>query len=282
MLGHRFKSRLHHRQYRLRYSLRGNGARPRLCVFRSARHIYAQVIDDAQGRTIASASTLEKDVRGTSGANVDAATLVGKRVAEAAKQAGVTRVVFDRGGFLFHGRVKALAEAARQIRLRNCAGGILAQDYEMFEIQDPHFLVRHEYWPDSAGAGEWRGGLGQSMEFGIPDGTPFAILAMFDRVDNPAKGRGGGANGAAGEVALASGRALRSKGQQTIPAGDRLRLELPGGGGHGDPRTRDAERVAEDVRDGLVSPEAAHDDYGVALDDDGAVDSMATEKIRSR
>ena len=99
-------------------ALRARGAgRPRLSVHRSGKHIYAQVIDDAQGRTIASASTLEKDVRGTSGANVDAATLVGKRVAEAAKQAGVTRVVFDRGGFLFHGRVKALAEAAREAGL---------------------------------------------------------------------------------------------------------------------------------------------------------------------
>ena len=71
------------------------------------------VIDDAQGKTLASASTLEKDVRGTTGATIDAATSVGTRVAEAAKAAGVTQVVFDRGGFLFHGRVKALAEAAR-------------------------------------------------------------------------------------------------------------------------------------------------------------------------
>ncbi|MBA3837865.1 MAG: 50S ribosomal protein L18 [Sphingomonas sp.] len=106
------------RRRRNRTALRARGAgRPRLSVHRSGKHIYAQVIDDAQGRTIASASTLEKDVRGTSGANIDAATLVGKRVAEAAKQAGVTQVVFDRGGFLFHGRVKALAEAAREAGL---------------------------------------------------------------------------------------------------------------------------------------------------------------------
>lgn len=106
------------RRRRNRTALRARGAgRPRLSVHRSGKHIYAQVIDDAEGRTIASASTLEKDVRGTSGANIDAATLVGKRVAEAAKQAGVTQVVFDRGGFLFHGRVKALAEAAREAGL---------------------------------------------------------------------------------------------------------------------------------------------------------------------
>ena len=106
------------RRRRVRTALRARGGlRPRLSVHRSGKHIYAQVIDDAQGKTVASASTLEKDVRGTSGANIDAAVAVGKRVAEAAKQAGVTKVVFDRGGFLFHGRVKALAEAAREAGL---------------------------------------------------------------------------------------------------------------------------------------------------------------------
>jgi len=103
------------RRRRVRTALRARGgARPRLSVHRSGRHIYVQVIDDAAGRTVASASTLEKDVRDASGANVDAATSVGKRIAERASAAGVTQVVFDRGGFLFHGRVKALADAARE------------------------------------------------------------------------------------------------------------------------------------------------------------------------
>ena len=106
------------RRRRNRTALRArSGTRPRLSVHRSGKHIYAQVIDDAAGTTVASASTLEKDVRGTSGANIDAATSVGKRVAEAAKAAGVTQVVFDRGGFLYHGRVKALADAAREAGL---------------------------------------------------------------------------------------------------------------------------------------------------------------------
>ena len=106
------------RRRRNRTALRARGGqRPRLSVHRSGKHIYAQVIDDAAGTTVASASTLEKDVRGTAGSNVAAATEVGKRVAEAAKAAGVTQVVFDRGGFLFHGRVKALAEAAREAGL---------------------------------------------------------------------------------------------------------------------------------------------------------------------
>jgi len=103
------------RRRRVRTALRAKGGlRPRLSVHRSGRHIYVQVIDDVAGKTVASASTLEKDVRGTSGANIDAAQSVGKRVAERAKAAGVTTVVFDRGGFLFHGRVKALADAARE------------------------------------------------------------------------------------------------------------------------------------------------------------------------
>ncbi|KQM73235.1 MULTISPECIES: 50S ribosomal protein L18 [unclassified Sphingomonas] len=106
------------RRRRNRTALRARaGTRPRLSVHRSGKHIYAQVIDDAAGTTVASASTLEKDVRDTSGANIDAATSVGKRVAEAAKAAGVTQVVFDRGGFLYHGRVKALADAAREAGL---------------------------------------------------------------------------------------------------------------------------------------------------------------------
>lgn len=103
------------RRQRVRTALRARGGtRPRLSIHRSGRHIYAQVIDDAAGRTLAAASTLEKDARAKTGATVDAATAVGKAVAERAKQAGVTRVVFDRGGFLFHGRVKALADGARE------------------------------------------------------------------------------------------------------------------------------------------------------------------------
>ena len=103
------------RRQRVRTALRAKGgSRPRLSIHRSGRHIYAQVIDDAQGRTVASASSLDKDVRGTTGATAEAAANVGKRVAERASAAGVTRVVFDRGGFLFHGRVKALADAARE------------------------------------------------------------------------------------------------------------------------------------------------------------------------
>ena len=95
---------------------RAGGGRARLSVFRSSKHIYAQVIDDAKGETVASASSLEKDMRGSlkTGANVEAAKAVGKKLAERAAAKGVKDVVFDRGGYLYHGRVKALADAARE------------------------------------------------------------------------------------------------------------------------------------------------------------------------
>ncbi len=105
------------RQRRVRTRIaKFGGDRPRLSVFRSSQHIYAQVIDDAAGRTLAAASTLDKDAREglKTGADKAAAAIVGKLIAERAKAAGVTAVVFDRGGYLFHGRVKALADAARE------------------------------------------------------------------------------------------------------------------------------------------------------------------------
>ena len=100
------------RRRRVRTALRNRaGDRPRLSVHRTGRHLYAQIIDDKEGRTVAAASTLGGK---KSGANIDAAETVGKDIAAAAKKVGVTTVVFDRGGFLFHGRVKALADAARE------------------------------------------------------------------------------------------------------------------------------------------------------------------------
>ena len=103
------------RRRRVRTSLRAKGGtRPRLSIHRTTQHIYAQVIDDARGITVAAASTLEKDVRNVTGATKDAAASVGQRLAERAKAAGVSKVVFDRGGFIFHGRVKALADGARE------------------------------------------------------------------------------------------------------------------------------------------------------------------------
>jgi large subunit ribosomal protein L18 len=102
-------------RYRIRKRLSGTQARPRLAVFRSDKHIYAQAIDDADGRTLAAASTLDADLKGTvkSGGNVAAAKAVGQAIAGKLKEKGIEDVVFDRGGYLYHGRVKALADGAR-------------------------------------------------------------------------------------------------------------------------------------------------------------------------
>jgi len=102
---------------RIRKKVSGTSERPRLAVFRSLNHIYAQVIDDVSGKTLAAASTTEKDLKGSTGGNIEAASKVGKTIAERALAAGVSNVVFDRGGYLYHGRVKALLDATREAGL---------------------------------------------------------------------------------------------------------------------------------------------------------------------
>ena len=105
------------RHFRVRKKVRGNAARPRLAVFRSNKHIYAQVIDDVAGRTVASASTMEKSGAKGGAGTVEAAKAVGERLGERAKSAGIDTVVFDRGGFKYHGRVAAVADGARSAGL---------------------------------------------------------------------------------------------------------------------------------------------------------------------
>ena len=98
---------------RIRRKVRGSSERPRLAIYRSLNHIYAQVIDDRKGETLVSASTTEKDLRGATGGNLDAARRIGTAIAERALAKGIEQVVFDRGGYLYHGRIKALTDAAR-------------------------------------------------------------------------------------------------------------------------------------------------------------------------
>ena len=105
------------RHQRIRLHLAGSQDRPRLAVFRSLNHIYAQVIDDASGTTLAAASTVEKDLRGSTSTKTEEAAVVGRLLAERAKAAGISHVVFDRAGFRYHGRVKSLADAAREAGL---------------------------------------------------------------------------------------------------------------------------------------------------------------------
>ncbi|HEY9872750.1 MAG TPA: 50S ribosomal protein L18 [Candidatus Obscuribacterales bacterium] len=111
------KESVRRRHRRVRRQVNGSSERPRLAVFRSNQHIYAQVIDDSKQHTLAAASTLEADLKSQSGANSEAASQVGKLIAQRALQQGIQQVVFDRGGNLYHGRVKALAEAAREAGL---------------------------------------------------------------------------------------------------------------------------------------------------------------------
>jgi N-methylhydantoinase B len=120
------------------------------------------------------------------------------------------------------------------------------------------------------------------MEIGTKGELEFAVNATFDRVANAPRGREGGKDGAAGQVHLKSGPKLRTKGFQIIPDGERLVLELPGGGGMGDPSERDPAMVARDVRDGLVSAEIARGVYKVAVDVDGVLDANATSSLRTR
>jgi large subunit ribosomal protein L18 len=111
------RRRIHNR---IRHKIAGNVNRPRLCIYRSLKYIYAQIVDDSQGKTLVAASTAEKDVRGDlkQAGNIQASKVVGKKIAERAKAKGIESVVFDRGGYLYHGRIKAVAEAARESGLK--------------------------------------------------------------------------------------------------------------------------------------------------------------------
>ena len=142
--------------------------------------------------------------------------------------------------------------------------GVRTMPVEATEATAPIVIWRKELRPGSGGAGQTRGGLGQIMEIGGRDDLEFACNAIFDRVGNPPRGRDGGSDGAPGRVALRSGATLRTKGFQVIPDGDRLVLELPGGGGMGDPLLRDPALVARDLRDGVITAEQAQMDYGLA------------------
>ena len=112
---------------RIRRKVRGTTDHPRLAVYRSLNHIYAQVIDDEQGLTLVSASTAEKDLRGSTGGNIEAAKRIGREIATRALAKGISEVVFDRGGYLYHGRVKALTDAARAAGLNKSEAAVKAE-----------------------------------------------------------------------------------------------------------------------------------------------------------
>ncbi|WP_299154490.1 hydantoinase B/oxoprolinase family protein [uncultured Tateyamaria sp.] len=158
--------------------------------------------------------------------------------------------------------------------------GVFGTQTEIAESTAPIRYLRRELIPDSGGAGTFRGGLGQIIEMESSEDADILLLAGVERVKFPANGRDGGLQGAAGHIQLRSGPVLRCKGEQTIPAGDLLYWHTPGGAGYGDPLGRDPALVARDVRQGLVTPEAARDLYGVVLQADGTVDADATGMLR--
>ena len=160
--------------------------------------------------------------------------------------------------------------------------GVMGSLVEMTESVAPLLVRRRELRDGSGGPGRFRGGLGQVIELESSEEEAIQLFATVDRIDNPARGRDGGAAGAAGVLRLASGRRLRGKGMQEIPAGDRLVVLTPGGGGYGPAWHRSSAAVAADVRDGRLDPVAAERDYGVVLDAGGDVDGEATKVLRAK
>jgi N-methylhydantoinase B len=160
--------------------------------------------------------------------------------------------------------------------------GVHTTPVEVTESVAPIRIWRKELRDDSGGAGRRRGGLGQSIEISGATNAPILISTMVDRVQTPVRGRRSGGDGGVGRLALRSGPELHSKGQHMITAGDRLCLDLPGGGGHGDAYLRDPEEVAADVIAGYVSPEMALRQYGVVVTAEGTVDVALTLRERNR
>ena len=149
--------------------------------------------------------------------------------------------------------------------------GVRNTPVEINESIAPVRVWRKEYRIDSGGAGKFRGGLGQVMEISNAEGAPFALSSMFDRVKHAPRGRAGGLSGACGTVELKSGRILPAKGRTQIPASEHLVLEMPGGGGHGIPSSRETKHIEADLRDELITRAHAEQDYGVSVSSDGSV-----------
>ena len=147
--------------------------------------------------------------------------------------------------------------------------GVKNVPVEVTEAITPLVVWKKELRQDSGGAGRTRGGLGQTMVVGNRESAPFVLFATFDRVQNAPKGKEGGLDGAKGVVRLESGQHLNAKGRQVIPAKDKVVLEMPGGGGYGDPAERSLKAIEDDLNKDLISWQAAQQDYGVTRDDDG-------------
>ncbi|MBI5521732.1 MAG: hydantoinase B/oxoprolinase family protein [Desulfarculus sp.] len=171
------------------------------------------------------------------------------------------------------------------IGMIDASGGVLDQDYEMFEQQTPHLLKSHEYWPDSAGAGRWRGGLGVITEFVIGNDDT-QVVTFGDGDVEPALGAHGGGPGTLNQIWLRypDGRKYVCTTKDLVrgvPQGTLYHQDAGGGGGYGDPKQRPAAKVAREVRDEIVSRQAAREQYGVALRDDFSLDEEETARLRA-
>ncbi len=184
---------------------------------------------------------------------------------------------------LFHNGGTGARPSSDGLSATSFPSGVRNTPVEINESIAPIVVWRKDYRIDSGGGGRYRGGLGQVMEIESLENAPFAMSSMFDRVRYPARGRRGGGPGQLGEVCLQpSGVPLNAKGRQSIPAGERLVMAMPGGGGYGDPLQRDVNSVCTDVLNGLVSPGAAAALYGVVVDTHGQLDVQATAALREK
>jgi N-methylhydantoinase B len=180
---------------------------------------------------------------------------------------------FQNGGMGGHPKLDGLSATA-------FPSGVKSIAIEVIEALTPLVFWKKELRRDSGGAGQHRGGLGQVIEIGSRDAAPFAIFARFQRVNYPAHGRRGGMDGAATKVSLQSGAPIKHRGTQLIPPGDRLLIELPGGGGLGNAAERAPELVADDLKNELISRQSARDLYKVAVRDDLSIDREGTAALR--
>ncbi len=244
----------------------------------ATRHITGQMLPDLMIGCLAKALTDRVPAEGTSCLwNLFAFRGAGQAIADAAEMARAR--IFN--VMSFHSGGTGARPGKDGLSATAFPSGVRNMPVEVTEAMSPLLIKRKEYRIDSGGPGRYRGGLGQVMEVISLDDAAFAISANYDRVTYPPRGRSGGGNGALGIVSLGTGELLRGKGQQAIPRGASVLIQMPGGGGLGDPFTRPAAEVAEDVRLGLVSIAAARRDYGVELNEDFTVDAVATTALRA-
>lgn len=249
----------------------------------SARHIIGQFLPDVVLGCMAEALPGQVPAEGAAclwGVQLRGGPEVSARVAPSGQPGGNIEdqrydlIFFNSGGSGARPAIDGLEATA-------FPSGVRSTSSELIESLGPVVIWRKELAPDTGGAGQQRGGMGQRIEVGTTNGSAFSIYAMFDRVSNPARGRNGGRNGAAGKLALQEGGDLPAKGMHVVPGTDRLCVDVPGGAGFGDPHARDPQAVATDVANGLISVEAAAEMYGVVADADGNIDESATDARRT-